>query len=237
MISLSLESLLFEEPESGPNAIFGKYLFDKTRDDVSSKRKENETELEKEFRNAVGLYLNDNKKKRLETLIPGILKHTEAEDLYQRILKPDTVTVYRTLNVMSDAASNILPFDTKTLQLRKVGSVKGVTLQPTSDTKIQGWSTEKEIGHLWLRLGPGNKFLAMCAKTTTDKATFFGAPGQLAKATGNKVFIPEQETLSYGPVLCDEVRFFTQDFYVSRPDLQDKINDYVSFTTDEVPIL
>jgi hypothetical protein len=233
---ISFQRLLFEEPESGPNAIFGKYLFDKTRDDVSSKRKENETELEREFRNAVGLYLDDNKKKRLDALIPDILKYTAAENLYQRILKPDTVTVYRTLNIYANAVSSILPLDIKTLQSQKVGSIAGVTLQPTPGTEIQGWSTEKELGHLWLRLGPGDKFLAICAKTTTDKATFFGAPGELARATGNKVFVTEMETLSYGPVPCDEVRFFTQEFYLSRPDLQEKINDYVSFATDKIPV-
>jgi hypothetical protein len=233
---INFQRLLFEEPESGPNAIFGKYLFDKTRDDVSSKRKEGETSVEMQFRTALNKYLNDNNKQDLDLMIPAILKQTEAENLYQRILKPDMVTVYRTLNLSARAVSKMLPLDIKTLRERKVGSITNVVLQPTPDSNIQGWSSDESFGTKWLNLNPDNKFLGMCAKTTTDKAVFFGVPGELARTSGNKSFVHELETLSYGPVPCIEVRFFTEEFYRSRSKLQQKIRDYVSFATDKVPI-
>lgn len=235
MVSLSLQSLLFEEPESGPNAIFGKYLFDKTRGDVPLKKQENETPVEIQFRKALAKYIRSNTKKYLEDMIPGIINRTSPESLYRHILKPDSVTVYRTLNVTANAVGGILPLDVETLRAQKVGSIANTILQPTPGNEIQGWTTERAFGKVWLNQNSGNKFLGICAKTSTDKGTFFGAPGELAKASGNIDFVAEMETISYGPVFCDEIRFFTEEFHSSHPKLQQKIRDYVSFATDVRP--
>jgi hypothetical protein len=232
VVTVNFQRLLFEEPHDTDD-IFGKYLFDKTRKDVPSREKEPETSTEKQFRGAIDAYLESNFKKDLDMMIPAILIQTKPRNLYQHILEPGATTVYRALNVNQKAASRILSLDVDLLNSKGIGSVKNIVLKPSSGTKIQGWSPLESLIYKWLEF---SEPVAVCAKTTTDKALFFGTPGELAKAAGAGEFIEEMETISHGPVPCDEIRFCTSGFYLRHPELRNEIRRYVSFVTDEIPI-
>lgn len=240
---ISLQRLLFEEPESGFGAIFGKYLFDKTREDVPSSAKERETKIEDDFRMALRDYLNINSKKDLSALAPTLFQTIE-NGLYQRILKPDITTVYRVLAMRIPQALTILGMTEAELVAQKSpSSIKGFTLSPQGEYPIQGWTSDNSILKGFMNFSY-KKEVIITFKTTTANGKFFGVPGELARALGNDANISEMETISYGPVKCDEVRWFHEKYaqrsswkgFVPGRDNR-PIYNYLAFETDGRPNL
>jgi hypothetical protein len=235
---INLQRLLFEEPHS-PDDIFGKYLFDKTRSDISKLDKEKETRVEDSFREAFKHYLNDNWKGELSRIAPTVLKAIE-DGLYSRILRPGTSTVYRVLAMKIPQALSILDMTEAELTAQETpNSIANYVLSPVGEYPIQGWTTDNSVLKGFMNFD-SKKEVIISFRTTTANGKFFGAPGELARASGNDANIYEMETISYGPVKCDEVRWFHRKYirpsrnteFVPGVD-NGKIYSYLAFETDE----
>jgi len=231
---INLQRLLFEEPESGPDAIFGKYLFDKTRDDIPER--EPETDEEIDFREALYKYIGLNSKNKLSTMAQKILKLVDS-GMYDPLLSPGDATVYRTLSFMS--LTNAPSLNTL------IGSLGSGTLQPMLNP-LSGWTSSKEFTDQQVQgeLAKATLVMVYAANTTSNKGKFFGAPGKLAQAldTGYKDFEYEMETMSLGPVDYEEVRFAKTSEIIEQIETHPNVDqiarnicDYLSFVTDKVP--
>ena len=66
MKEISLQRLLFEEPEHGSEALFGKYMFDDQRKDIRKNEKEEPTPAEEEALSALARYVGFNDKSDTE---------------------------------------------------------------------------------------------------------------------------------------------------------------------------
>jgi hypothetical protein len=240
-VTISFKHLLFEEPEQGPNAIFGKYLFDKTRDDIPKPDREKETGVEDSFREAFKHYLNDNWKGELSKIAPTVLK-TMEDGLYPRILLPGISIVYRVLAMKIPQALTLLGMTEAELTSREnPSSITNYVLSPVGEYPIQGWTADNSVLKGFMNFD-SKKEVIVSFRASTANGKFFGAPGELARASGNDANIYEMETISYGPVKCDEVRWFHRKYirpsrnteFVLGVDNR-KIYSYLAFETDEAP--
>lgn len=231
---INLKQLLFEEPESGPDAIFGKYLFDKTRDDIPER--EPETDKETEFRIALEKYIGSNAKRALSGMAQKILKLVDS-GMYDPVLSPGNITVYRTLSFMSLANSPSLN--------AALGSLGSGTLEPRL-SPLSGWTSSKDFTDQMIQgeFARASLIMVYAAETTANKGKFFGAPGKLAMALdpGYRDFGYEMETMSLGPVDYREVRFAKASEIVGQIETHSNVDqvaknicDYLSFKTDKPP--
>lgn len=233
-MTLNLERLLFEEPEHGPDAIFGKYLFDKTRGDIPER--EPETKDETDFRIALEKYIGSNAKRSLSAMAQKILKLVNA-GMYEPLLSPGNITVYRTLSFIS--APNLSSFN------GMIGSLGAGTLEPKLNP-LSGWTSSKDFTDEYVQgmLGSASLITVYAASTTANKGKFFGAPGKLALAldTGYKDFSYEMETISLGPVDYQEARFVKASDIIEQIETHPNVDqiaknicDYLCFKTDKLP--
>jgi hypothetical protein len=230
---INLQRLLFEEPHDTDD-IFGKYLFDKTRDDIPER--EPETDEEIDFRDALYKYIGLNSKRKLSVMAQEILNLVDS-GMYEPILSPGDVTVYRTLSFLSLA--NAPPLSAL------VGSLGSGTLEPMLNP-LGGWTSSKDFTDELVQgqFAQASLVMVYAADTMANKGKFFGAPGKLAQAldTGYKDFEYEMETMSLGSVEYGEVRFAKVLEIVEQIDMHSNadqvardICDYLSFKTDKVP--
>lgn len=224
----SFRSMFFEEPESGPDAIFGKYIFDTTRPEIPPAEKEFELEQEQMFKGALYQYFSSNDQGFLRKYAKTAIDLVK-NNLYSKILNPGDITVYRAIGISLTTASDILGVPEQSLSAI-VGprSIEKVMLNPMPDSQIQGWSSRPEIVRSFIH--PKTSEVIIAFKTQTTNGDFFGVPGELARTSRALSFIEELETLSYGSVICDEARFVVTGNAATR-----QILDYVCFISDEVP--
>jgi hypothetical protein len=229
-VTFNLQQLLFEEPEDPENAeaVFGKYVFDWSRPEIPFDDRERETKEELDLKYALQQYFVDNEQDDLQNhadTVYGLAK----KNLYARILTPGEITVYRTLSMKLPGASKLLKVSVKDLHdLQKPGRLTDFVLTPRLSRSIQGWTTKTSVAKDFANFVSHEVVVSF--KTTTSNGKFFGVPGMLAKASGNLEYVSERETLSYGPVKCEEVRFLSK--YAPSAD---EYIEYLCFMTDEVP--
>lgn len=197
-----LESIVYEEPESGFNAPFGKYAFDDKRHELPKDQKEKPTPDETKAAQAIDLYLTQNDKSQLDGVANQLASLAKAGK-YQPILDPSGASVvYRILQVRRDVAAKILrvPVDDQHLE----GTVNGGTLTP-NNTRVSGWTTRKELVREFSPLGDGGDTLILLAAPVKGN-TFFGKPGEFARMF-SPGFQSEMETMAVGPVKFSKAAF------------------------------
>jgi len=243
---IKLQQLLFEEPESGPDAIFGKYLFDAPRDDIPETEKEDMSPLELDMLQTINTYVTVNSPKGLGKRAQTLLNLVQ-KGLYAPILDPGTQPVYRLLRFTgSDAKKEVA--EVLGGGLSKIGKVGAGILQPTKDG-IQGWSSELDYMKGALNFKQTNRedcLVLFKADPTINK--FFGKPGKLADVStgGDESFNTEMETISYSPVNYIEARYvfpaYVYDFSLPNDERvrlaetrKMEARQFMTFETNEVP--
>jgi hypothetical protein len=229
---ISFQKLLFEEEPEDPKVIFGKYLFDRSRAEIPYEDREEETPEEMDFKYALQQYFHDNEQ-------DDLLNHTDTaldlsqKNLYSNILTPGEVTVYRTIAMKLLGASKLLNISVEDLStLETPGVLTGFTLTPRLSRPIQGWTTKTSIAKNFADFMSREVIISFKTTTSKNNGKFFGVPGELARASGNNDYISERETISYGSVNCEEVRFLSK----YAPSAEEYV-EYLCFIVDEVPML
>lgn len=243
---ISLQQLLFEEPEFGADAVFGKYIFDDPRTDIPRAAKEKMTPLEDDILKSIGTYINHNSplglSKRAEVLLNLVDK-----GYYSPILDPGTAPVYRLLMFSGPGSKDEISAIVGPAP-KKTGILGPGVLNPTYG-KIQGWSTGMDYIKKFLtfkRTGRDDCMIVFKANPQDNK--FFGKPGKLAAVAGeDERYVQEMETISYGPVSYTEARYvfpgYVHDFSLSveeRMSISERRKEdarwFLTFQTNEVPV-
>lgn len=242
---INLQKLLFEEPEFGDGAIFGKYLFDDPRTDIPKAEKEKMTPLEDDILKTVGTYINQNSplglSKRAEVLLGLVNK-----GYYSPILDPGTASVYRLLMFSGPGSKEEISAILGSTY-GKTGALGPGVLTPTYG-KIQGWSTGIDYIKKFLTFKQtGRDDCMIVFKANPQDNNFFGKPGQLAAVAGDdERYVKEMETISYGSVSYTEARYvfpgFVHDFSLPVGERastgerrKEEAKKFLTFQTDEVP--
>jgi len=223
MRRLSLVSILFEEPEQGPDALFGKYMFDDQRKDIKKSEKEKPTEEEENALSALARYVGFNVKSDLDDVAPTLLA-LKQKNMYAPLLDPlrgGRVNVYRILFLNPETAKSV--FNVNVSQQK--GMLPPGTLNPTGTSQVQGWTTDPSMFYTILRKEKDKPVYIILKASLKKNDNFFGNPKRLA-GTVDDDFKHERETLALGSVNYDKGIYF-----VSEPtqDSSEVLNQKLSF--------
>lgn len=206
MAIISLYRLLFEEPEAGSDAVFGKYMFDDQRREISKSKKEPPTEAEEDALSALSRYVAFNDKEELGNVAPTLLK-LKRKGLYSPLLDPargGRATAYRIFFMTPEAARQSFGID----GTKSSGQIAGGVLGPRADSPLQGWTTDPSMFHTILRQEDGKPVYVLLKASLKKNDNFFGNPKRLA-GLADEDFKHERETLAIGPVSYDRGVYFT----------------------------
>lgn len=207
MKEISLQRLLFEEPEQGPDALFGKYMFDDQRKDISKGKKEQPTPEEEEALSALARYVAFNDKTDLNKVAP-VLLDLKQKGLYSPMLDPlkgGRTSVYRILFLTAEVAAAVFGIDIN----KQGGFVSSGMVNPVGDSPIQGWTTDPSMFKTILKTeGDDRKPVFLILKASLqNNNNFFGNPKRLA-GTADEDFKHERETFAVGPVKYEKGFYF-----------------------------
>jgi hypothetical protein len=186
---------LREEPETGPDAPYGKYAFDAEREDVPPAEKEEPTPEEAKALDALKAYMGPNDHSKLDPIAPELLSLAQ-KGKYSPVLDPSGAQfVYRILILARDVASQRL--NVKIDDQTPFGMAGPGTMQATRSITT-GWTSDIKLADSWIG-GKGDTIVIY--KATVKGNSFFGKPGDLAKAIGAPPdTVAEMETIAVGPV-------------------------------------
>lgn len=212
MKEISLQRLLFEEPEQGPEALFGKYMFDDQRKDIPKNEKEEPTSAEEDALSALARYVGFNDKSDLDKVAPTLLD-LKQKGLYAPMLDPlkgGRINVYRMLFLTIETAASVFGIDPN----KQNGRIPAGTVNPVGSSPVQGWTTDPSMFKTLLRTeGNDRKPVFLFLKASLqNNSNFFGNPKRLA-GTADEDFKHERETFAVGPVSYDKGVYF-----ISQPN-------------------
>lgn len=222
-MKISLTSILFEEPEQGPDALFGKYMFDDQRKDIKKSEKEQPTTEEENALSALARYVGFNDKSDLDDVAP-ILLGLKQKNMYAPLLDPlkgGRTNVYRILFLTTETAKSVFDIDVS----KRNGTLPAGTLNPSGASQVQGWTTDPSMFYTILRNEKYKPVYVILKASLKKNNNFFGNPKRLA-GTVDDDFKHERETLALGAVEYDKGIYF-----VSEPtqDSSEELNRKLSF--------
>ena len=220
-MTLLITKLLFEEPEAGPDAIFGKYAFDSKRKDIKKQDKEPNTEIENEIEKSISKYVGWNSPGELSNFAPILLKLVK-QGLYKPILDPlgKQDIVFRVIHFDSVAsAKEAFPQMLRGIVGNKTGEQKIYRLESgilkPYETNISGWTTDKNeiLSQVSSKTNSDGKSLLMIfqARISHNIGKFFGKPGKLGAIVESE---HEMETIGYGPIQYEKLEVIIPRYFI-----------------------
>jgi hypothetical protein len=192
-------------PEAPEDEVFGQYAFAMNRDDTPI---EPNTPEENEVEDAIVAYMTRNYKGGLNNKAPELLDLVK-KGYYKKVLDPSAYSVvYRLLEVPETVFEKLT--HKKQNELDPIG-VLGPGVLPPDDDNVSGWTANPDFltgGSMGFGKG---KVVALFEANVQDN-TFFGNPGELAKAVDKPDFVVEKETIAYGPVKYNKCSYVFRGF-------------------------
>jgi hypothetical protein len=214
-MKITLCSILFEEPEPGKDALFGKYMFDDQRKDIKKNNKEEPTPEEEEAFEALARYASFNDKSDLSKIAPSLFS-LKQKNMYSAMLDPfkgDRINVYRLLFLDAETGKSTFNIDLS----KPTGKLPAGVIEPTMNSEIQGWTTDPSMFPTIIKTESSErKPVYVILKASLKKNNnFFGNPNRLV-GTADEDFKHEKETFSIGSVKYDKGIYFIAD--PNKPD-------------------
>lgn len=188
-------------PEAPQSAAFGQFMFAPSRQDLPDPKEPNTREEDQVFA-AVEDYFHSNVKSRLAPKADLLLK-LKDQGYYKNILDPNRFPyAWRVLNMDQPAMADMLKLDY--MKLPPEGTAGPGVLKPNGPP-ISGWTVDVEMIKDFPTFGRGDCYIIYKAPIKNNK--FFGNPGEFALSIGAPEFVPEMETLAYGPVSYEKAAY------------------------------